>query len=79
VPVSAHRPHRERISKATRAFVLRRDNYTCHLCHQRKPAFYLTCDHKVPSSHGGTGLVSNLATCCKICNTKRGAKKLDQL
>lgn len=69
----SNRPRRERISKETRAFVFQRDGYRCWLCGKVRRPFDLTCDHIKPSSHGGTGLISNLVTACKTCNSKRQA------
>lgn len=38
----------------------------------------LTVDHVVPISAGGTNTIENLIPCCSSCNSKKGAKLLDQ-
>jgi 5-methylcytosine-specific restriction protein A len=71
-------PYRERISKETRQFIFRRDGYRCHLCGGIGRPYTLTADHVVPVAHGGTSLISNLKTAHRLCNSKRGARKLVQ-
>jgi 5-methylcytosine-specific restriction endonuclease McrA len=53
-----------------RKAVLTRDGYKCGQC-GRGP-WLLTVDHVVPVSHGGTGLMSNLRSFCRTCNSSRG-------
>jgi len=68
-----HRPRRERLDKQTRARVFARDGGVCQLC--REPVRFgqlWTADHIKPSSHGGTGLLSNLRLAHKRCNEARG-------
>lgn len=58
----------ERIWKTppvTRLEVLRRDNHACQYCGSHK---YLTIDHVIPVSKGGTHTWNNVVTACQRCN-----------
>jgi len=48
-----------------------RDNFTCRRCGTRR---YLTIDHVIPRSKGGSGGAGNLQTLCRACNSIKGAK-----
>lgn len=57
------------ISLQLRQFILRRDNFTCQLCHRtRFDKIKLEVDHKRPASKGGTDDPANLWTLCFQCN-----------
>ncbi len=54
-----------------RAFVLKRDNYTCYYCGITTAN---TCDHLTPLHKGGTDELSNLVAACSACNYSKGSK-----
>ena len=43
----------------------------CHYCGRPTPPKELTMDHIVPISRGGKSTRSNVAPCCKECNTAK--------
>lgn len=60
-----------------RAFIKKRDNYTCCLCGNstyKEPNLLLEVDHIIPISKGGLTLEENLQTLCWKCNRSKGAK-----
>jgi 5-methylcytosine-specific restriction endonuclease McrA len=58
-----------------RAFVLKRDNYTCYYCGITTAN---TCDHLTPIHKGGTDELSNLVAACSTCNYSKGSKTEQQ-
>ncbi len=64
-------PERLRGRKATkrRRYVLKRDEFTCHLCGQVRLAADLVADHVVPLAQGGPDTTANLRACCRDCHT----------
>jgi len=54
----------------TRENIYKRDNYECVYCgdNNRK---YLTLDHVIPQSKGGSNSWDNLVTACKKCNHEK--------
>jgi 5-methylcytosine-specific restriction endonuclease McrA len=79
-----HVPHR--ITLCTRESILARDNYTCGYCGVKPGDRYgsgvlrvsdLTMDHIVPISKGGKWKYSNLITACKVCNSSKADKSLE--
>lgn len=60
--------------------LFRRDKYTCAYCgttnHQKG---YMTRDHIIPVSKGGTDLWTNCVTACKTCNREKGSRDLENL
>jgi 5-methylcytosine-specific restriction endonuclease McrA len=58
--------------------VFYRDNYSCQYCNTRLALPELTFDHVVPVSQGGPTNWDNVVTCCKKCNSKKGAKSLKE-
>lgn len=59
------------IPDALRWEVWERDNFTCQHCGSRK---YLSVDHIIPESRGGTLEIENLQTLCRKCNSSKGAR-----
>ncbi len=57
--------------------ILRRDNYTCQYCGQRKS--HLTLDHIIPRRLGGEHTWENLVTACESCNHRKGGNTLRQV
>lgn len=59
------------IPQGVRQYVFERDNYRCRSCSGTK---YLTVDHIIPISKGGTDDLSNLQTLCRACNSSKKDK-----
>lgn len=58
---------------ATRLSIYLRDGMACAYCgHGVEDGAQLTLDHLTPHSRGGGNNPTNLATCCKRCNSSRG-------
>lgn len=74
-----HRLRRKRTSKYSKVpipddlrwLVWERDDFRCAECGRRQ---FLTVDHIVPESKGGTLDPSNLRTLCRWCNSRKGAR-----
>ena len=49
----------------------RRGRGICHYCRRRVPPKELTMDHIVPLVRGGKSTKSNVAPCCKACNSRK--------
>lgn len=65
--------------KLTRQAIYKRDNHTCYWCGKHKDdGIQLSLDHLVPWVYFGADKHTNLVTCCRKCNSKRGDKKLKQ-
>jgi hypothetical protein len=60
----------------TRQNVLKRDNFECQYCGNRKD---LTLDHLVPRSKGGRSTWTNLVTACKPCNSHKSDHSLEEV
>ena len=74
--MSKHSAENTKRWKATRAYVLKRDQWTCQWCgidltHYDVKA---TVDHVTPKAHGGTDTADNLVAACFTCNSSRGAR-----
>jgi len=61
-----HSSERRRLRKK----VYRRDGFKCVYCNERE---FLTLDHRLPVSKGGTNEFDNLETVCERCNEAKGA------
>lgn len=59
--------------------ILVRDQLSCQYCGIHGKAVQLTLDHVIPQCKGGGNTWENLVTACAPCNTKKGAKTLQQL
>ena len=67
------------IYKPTRHAIYIRDNHTCYWCGKtEKDGIQLSLDHLLPWVYFGADKHTNLVTCCRKCNSKRGDKKLKQ-
>lgn len=62
---------RQPIRKAKRQRIYERDGYRCVRCGLTEVS-YLSIDHIVPVSQGGTNKDINLQTLCKTCNVAKG-------
>jgi len=59
---------REKISKALRFEVFKRDSFKCQYCGASAPDVLLHVDHIHPVAKGGTAEITNLITACVDCN-----------
>ena len=59
----------------TRAGVLRRDGRRCAYCGRRAD----TIDHVVPRSRGGAHTWDNCVAACRLCNSRKADRLLDEL
>lgn len=67
---------RNKLTKAIRYDVLRRDNFKCVLCGKTsQDGSMLHVDHIIPIAKGGTTELSNLRTLCSDCNLGKGTKE----
>ena len=60
------------ISKALRAAIYERDGFMCRYCFADDVP--LTLDPIIPRSRGGGDAEGNLVSCCRPCNSAKGAK-----
>lgn len=52
--------------------IFNRDLWVCYMCYKDVDKTDATVDHIVPKALGGLSCKSNLMTCCRSCNLKRG-------
>ena len=65
------------ICQTSRLAVYLRDGLSCAWCGDGvEQGAILTLDHITPHSKGGSNDPSNLVTCCKRCNSSRGARSV---
>jgi len=65
------------IYKPTRHAIYLRDNHTCVWCGKHvSEGIELSLDHLIPWVYFGADVHTNLVTCCRKCNSKRGDKQL---
>lgn len=50
----------------------------CWYCNCHISASKGCCDHQTPMSRGGKDERNNIVLCCRTCNTRKGAKTLDE-
>lgn len=83
------------LSAPVRRAIMREERYTCADCglvgferrfnrggygfYTALPRVYLSIDHIVPRSRGGTNDRSNLRVLCTTCNTRKGTKLLTEV
>ena len=58
--------------RPSRNNILWRDKNQCQYCGVIESPRDMTIDHVIPRSRGGENTWSNLVTCCKKCNQKKG-------
>ena len=72
-----HVPYRFR-RQVTNTFLFARDDYTCQYCGKHKADLrgrqFLTRDHVLPLSRGGTNVWENVVTSCSTCNNRKGGR-----
>jgi len=69
------RPARPAIA-FTKKNILKRDSYTCQYC-GRNSGERMTIDHVIPKSLGGRTVWENVASACRMCNLRKGNKRLE--
>jgi 5-methylcytosine-specific restriction endonuclease McrA len=62
---------RTHIPQDVRWAIWERDDFRCVHCHNRR---FLSLDHIIPVSKGGSDEPSNLQTLCRSCNSRKGNK-----
>jgi 5-methylcytosine-specific restriction endonuclease McrA len=66
------------IDQVIRLAIYMRDDFKCVYCRRSLMRtvcpFDLTLDHLVPRALGGDHSVKNLATACRSCNSRKGAR-----
>jgi 5-methylcytosine-specific restriction endonuclease McrA len=70
-----HVPRRFR-RQVTNTFLFARDEYSCMYCGRHRSELrgrqFLTRDHILPTSRGGTNAWTNVVTSCSPCNNRKG-------
>ena len=70
-----HVPRRFR-RQVTNTFLFARDGYSCQYCGRHRSELrgrqFLTRDHILPISRGGTNAWQNVVTSCSPCNNRKG-------
>ncbi len=51
-------------------------NHMCRYCGNDMGYNQATFDHKIPVSHGGKNVMSNLVLCCRECNVQKSNLEL---
>ena len=74
--INRYRLDRPQINWALRQEVFERDGYRCRYC---GTGANLSIDHMVPFSKGGADSSLNLVTCCRSCNSRKGARTPDEV
>ncbi|NCN26153.1 HNH endonuclease [bacterium] len=64
--------------KFCREHVFVRDDYLCQYCHKEFPPRELTLDHVMPAYRGGKTSWTNVVSCCKRCNQRKGGRTPDE-
>lgn len=63
--------------QVTNTFLFARDGYRCQYCNRHRGELrgreFLTRDHVVPLSLGGTNGWQNVVTACSVCNNRKGS------
>jgi 5-methylcytosine-specific restriction endonuclease McrA len=76
-----HVPQRFR-RQVTNTFLFARDDYSCMYCGRHRSQLrgrqFLTRDHILPASRGGTNAWTNVVTSCSPCNNKKGDRLPDE-
>ena len=67
------------ITRERRLAIYLRDGLACVYCGATvEDGATLSLDHLTPHSHGGTNVSSNLVTACRICNSARSDRSVEE-
>lgn len=69
---------RKREVKFSRQNIYARDKFECQYCGEQLKPKNLTCDHVVPRSRGGKTTWTNIVTCCRPCNRRKGNRSPEE-
>ncbi|ENI0651901.1 HNH endonuclease [Salmonella enterica] len=58
--------------------VLNKTNGRCAYCGAVLSNDSFTIDHVIPKHHGGNNAIENLLASCRMCNTTKGTKTIEQ-
>lgn len=73
--VPAYDVNKRQINRIVAAKIFERDGFRCRYCGSCAD---LSIDHIVPKRNGGNDSVENLVTCCRSCNSRKGARTPEQ-
>lgn len=85
VPVGQRRCRAHRLSRSSQAYkaaaaLTVQNAFRCWICGGQATADDpFTADHLIPLSKGGTHSADNLAAAHRSCNSRRGAKSIDEI
>jgi 5-methylcytosine-specific restriction endonuclease McrA len=65
--------------RLSRKAIYERDKFICYICGKKFSEGKLSIDHVIPLSKKGKNDWTNMATCCKECNSMKGDKLLSEL
>jgi 5-methylcytosine-specific restriction endonuclease McrA len=69
--------------QVTNTFLFARDSYRCQYCGRHRSQLrgreFLTRDHIIPMSRGGSNDWSNVVTACSPCNNRKGSHLADEM
>jgi 5-methylcytosine-specific restriction endonuclease McrA len=69
--------------QVTNTFLFARDGYRCQYCTRHRSELrgreFLTRDHVVPMSRGGSNSWANVVTACSPCNNRKGSHLPDEV
>ena len=66
------------VRRIPRAYIIERDNATCHICRKRCAPNDIQIDHVIPLSRGGTHTLENLRVSCARCNASKGNRAVGE-
>lgn len=75
---SRHKHVKRTIPPLTNRELFLRDANLCMYCGGNYHESYLTRDHVLPISKGGTDRWSNVVTACRTCNTRKGNRRPEE-
>jgi hypothetical protein len=71
----AYDVNKRQVTRIVAARVFQRDAFRCRYCGS---CIDLSIDHIVPQKNGRDDSIENLVTCCRSCNSRKGARTPEQ-